>query len=135
MKLLFNLRVLLWSIVAELEYYLYPYKTTDPEIDQFYMVKDEKTGERYSIVEWMKIFDDKLDSIEDNYCFLMSEMRKVNKLDADVLELKNQIYKRNEKNLCRCSSLASAVYCPCVLPKREEVFRSKFTYFAKYFPL
>jgi len=97
-KLLFNLRVLLWSIVAELEYYLYPYKTTDPEMDQFYMVKDEKTGERYSIVEWMKIFDDKLDSIEDNYCFLMSEMRKVNKLDADVLELKNQIYKRNEKN-------------------------------------
>ena len=98
MKLLFNLRVLLWSIVAELEYYLYPYKTTDPEMDHFYMVKDEKTGERYSIVEWMKIFDDKLDSIEDNYCFLMSEMRKVNKLDADVLELKNQIYKRNEKN-------------------------------------
>jgi len=98
MKLLFNLRVLLWTIVSELEYRLYPYKTTEPEMDQFYMVKNEKTGERYSIVEWMKYFDDKLDSIEDNYCFLMSEMRKVSKLDADVLELKNQIYKRNEKN-------------------------------------
>lgn len=98
MKLLFKLRVLLWSVIAELEYNLYPYKTIDPEMDQFYMVKNEKTGERYSIVEWMKYFDDKLDSIEDNYCFLMSEMRKINKLDADVLELKNQIYKRNEKN-------------------------------------
>ena len=98
MKFLFNLRVLLWSLVAELEYHLYPYKTTDPEMDQFYMVKNEKTGERYSIVEWMKYFDDKLDLIEDNYCHLMSELRKVNKLDADVLELKNQIYKRNEKN-------------------------------------
>mgnify|MGYP000117111926 CR=1 FL=1 len=98
MKLLFGLRVLLWTIVSELEYRLYPYKTTNPEMDQFYMVKDEKTGERYSIVEWMKIFDDKLDSIEDNYCFLISEMGKLNKLDADVLELKNKIYKRNEKN-------------------------------------
>lgn len=98
MKLLFNLRVLLWTIASEIEYRLYPYKTTDPEMDQFYMVKDEKTGERYSIVEWMKIFDDKINSIEDNYCFLVSEMGKLNKLDADVLELKNQIYKRNEKN-------------------------------------
>jgi len=98
-KLLFNLRVLLWTIVSELEYFLYPYKTIDPEMDQFYMVKDERTGERYSIVEWMKIFDDKLDSIEDNYCYLMSELRKVNKLDADVLELKNEIYKTKTENL------------------------------------
>lgn len=93
MNLIFKLRVFLWTIVSELEYYLYPYKTTDPEMDQFYMVKNEKTGERYSIVEWMKHFDDKLDLIEDNYCYLMSELRKVNKLDADVLELKNKICK------------------------------------------
>lgn len=98
MKFIFNIRVFLWSIVAELEYILYPYKTIDPKMDDFYIIKDKETGEKYSIIEWVKKIDDKIDHIEDNYCFLMSEIRKVNKLDIDLLELKNEIYRKNEKN-------------------------------------
>ena len=97
MNFLFKIRVLLWTVESELEYRLYPYKTTDPEMDQFYMVKDQKTGERYSIVEWMKIFDERLDSMEDNFCYVSGEIRKLNKLDGDLLELKNKIYRNKDK--------------------------------------
>ena len=97
MNFLFKIRVLLWTVASELEYRLYPYKTTDPEMDQFYMVKDQKTGERYSIVEWMKIFDERLDSMEDNFCYVSGEIRKLNKLDGDLLELKKKIYRNKDK--------------------------------------
>jgi len=68
------------------------------KMDDFYIIKDKETGEKYSIIEWVKKIDDKIDHIEDNYCFLMSEIGKVNKLDIDLLELKNEIYRKNEKN-------------------------------------
>ena len=98
MNFLFKIRVFLWTIVSELEYILYPYKTTDPQMDHFYMVKNSETGERYSIMEWIKHFDERLDSMEDNFCYVSGEIRKLNKLDGDLLELKNKIYRNKEKN-------------------------------------
>tara|TARA_B100000902_G_C26981965_1_gene750712 strand:+ start:481 stop:774 length:294 start_codon:yes stop_codon:yes gene_type:complete len=97
MRFLFKFRVVLWSIVAELEHYLYPWKSVDPEMDQFLTVKDFQTGDRYSVLEVMKRFEQRLDNMEDNQCYLQSEIFKINKLDCDLLELKNKIYK-NENN-------------------------------------
>lgn len=98
MNLLFKVRVFLWTIVSEIENFLYPYRTTDPEMSEYYFIRNPKTGERYSIVEWIESYNDRMDSMEDNICLMMSEIRKLNKLDCDLIELKNKIYKNKEKN-------------------------------------
>lgn len=98
MRFLFELRVVLWSIVAELEYHLYPWKSVDPVMDEFLTVKDFETGDRYSVLEILKKFEERIDNMEDNQAYLQSEIFKINKLDADVLDLKNKIYRNKEKN-------------------------------------
>ena len=97
MRFLFELRVIVWSFVAELEYHLYPWKSADPEMDEFITVKDFETGERYSVLEILKRFEERLDNMEDTQAYIHSEIFKVNKLDADVLDLKNRII-RNVKD-------------------------------------
>ena len=47
MKLFFNIRVFLWHIAYEIENYLYPFEKQEPEIDYFYIVKNDETGEEY----------------------------------------------------------------------------------------
>jgi len=94
MNFLFKIRVFLWSIVSEIEYKLYPYKNSEPEVDYFYIVKNDATGEEYTILEWIKNFDNRLEKIEDNYLHINSNLNKVDKLDLDLLDLKNRIYKK-----------------------------------------
>lgn len=84
----------MWSIVSEIEYKLYPYKNSEPEVDYFYIVKNDATGEEYTILEWIKNFDNRLEKIEDNYLHINSNLNKVDKLDLDLLDLKNRIYKK-----------------------------------------
>lgn len=96
MKLLFNLRVQIWSLVHDLENILYPYKDREPEIDYYYIIKDDETKEEYTILEWIKFIDKRLERLEDNIVFINNELRKVDKLDLNVLDLKNIIHK-NER--------------------------------------
>ena len=51
-----NLRIILWGIVSELEQKLYPY---DNEDDYYYKIKNDETGEKYMIMDWIKSFDEK----------------------------------------------------------------------------
>lgn len=67
-----KLRIILWSIVAELEQKLYPYYNDD---DYYYEVKNDDTGEKYMIIEWIKSFDE-----------------RIIKLQEDMLWIKNKIY-------------------------------------------
>jgi len=94
MRLLFNIRVFLWSIVSEIEYRLYPYANSEPEVDYFYIIKNDATGEEYTVLEWIKNFNNRLEKIEDNYLHINSNLNKVDKLDLDLLDLKNRIYKK-----------------------------------------
>jgi hypothetical protein len=94
MNFLFKIRVFLWSIVSEIEYRLYPYKNSEPEVDYFYIVKNDATGEEYTVLEWIKNFDNRLEKIEDNYLHINANLNKVDKLDLDLLDLKNRIYKK-----------------------------------------
>jgi hypothetical protein len=96
MKLLFNIRVFLWNIVFELENFLYPYKDKEPEVDYYYIIKNDETGEKYSVLEWIKSFDKRMEKIEDNFLYVESELNKINKLDLEILKLKQII--KNEKN-------------------------------------
>lgn len=96
MKLLFNIRVFLWNIVFELENFLYPYKDKEPEVDYYYIIKNDETGEKYSVLEWIKSFDKRMEKIEDNIIFTHSELRKIEKLDLTVIELKKLIYKNKK---------------------------------------
>jgi hypothetical protein len=94
---IFKFRVLLWSFVSKLECFLYPYKNREPEIDYYYIVKNDETGEKYTILEWIKSLNQRLEKIEDDIVFVNNEMRKIDKLDLTIIELKKIIYK-NEKN-------------------------------------
>lgn len=96
MKFLFSVRVFLWSIIFELENFLYPYKDKDSEIDYYYIIKNDETGEKYSVLEWIKSLDRRMEKFEDNFLYVQSELNKINKLDLEILKLKQMI--KNEKN-------------------------------------
>lgn len=67
-----KIRIILWSIVADLEQRLYPYNYED---DYYYEIKNDDTGEKYMIIEWIKSFDE-----------------RIIKLQEDMLWIKNEIY-------------------------------------------
>ena len=93
MKLFFNIRVFLWHIAYEIENYLYPFEKQEPEIDYFYIVKNDETGEEYSVLDWIKSLNQRLEKVEDDIVFVNSELRKIDKLDLTLIELKKFIYK------------------------------------------
>lgn len=93
MKLFFNIRVFLWHIACEMENYLYPFEKQELEIDYFYIVKNDETGEEYSVLDWIKSLNQRLEKVEDNIVFVNDELRKIDKLDLTLIELKKFIYK------------------------------------------
>ena len=78
----FKFREWLWGIVADLEYLLYPYDM-DP-IDEYNIkVKDPDTGELYMVKEWIQNHDQKIERIQDEMIWVISEIHKLNALIND----------------------------------------------------
>jgi hypothetical protein len=101
MKLFLNLRIFLWHIAYEVENYLYPYKNEEPETDYFYIVKNDETGEEYTVLEWIKCLNQRVEKIEDDIVFINNELRKVDKLDLTLIELKKSFTKIKERRFIR----------------------------------
>jgi hypothetical protein len=76
-----KLRIILWHVVAELEYILYPWKDEDRPSAQ--------TISKYNLPE--ESFDEKL-----NYDWLKSHDEKINKLEQNIIELFDRINKLNK---------------------------------------
>lgn len=72
-----NLRIILWGIVSELEQKLYPY---DNEDDYYYEVKNDDTGEKYMIIEWVKSFDERITRLQDEMLWVKNELYNLNGL-------------------------------------------------------
>ena len=71
-------RVWLWGIVAELEYQLYPWKTTNPPqcIAQKYNLDSDYTQNLN--YDWLKSHDEKINKLEENMISLYKEIHKLN---------------------------------------------------------
>jgi hypothetical protein len=71
-----KMRIWLWQIVSELEQKLYPYENEDNN-DYYYTVKNDETGESYMIIEWIKSFDERIQRLQDEMLWVMSEIRRI----------------------------------------------------------
>ena len=71
-----KIRILLWSIVSDLEQRLYPYEKEDHN-DYYYTVKNEETGENYMMIEWIKSFDERIQRLQDEMLWVTNEIRRM----------------------------------------------------------
>jgi hypothetical protein len=75
----FNLRVFLWTIVAELEYHLYPWKDEQPpeDLSQKYNLSD-KTLEQNLQYDWIQSHDQKISRLQEEMIWVQKEIHKLN---------------------------------------------------------
>lgn len=73
-----SLRVWLWGIVAELEYQLYPWKTSTPPE---WVRPEHKIEENYTQNfndDWLKSHDDKISRLQQEMIWVTQEIHKLN---------------------------------------------------------
>ncbi len=75
----FNLRVFLWTIVAELEYILYPWKEESPpeDVSQKYNLSDTNFDHNISY-DWLKSHDEKITRLQEEIIWVQNEIHKLN---------------------------------------------------------
>lgn len=86
------LRISLWEIVSHWEAHLYPYH--DEEEDYYYKVKNDETGEEYMMIEWVKSFDERIQRLQDEMIFSLSEIRR---LSEENVGTTNNLYEIENK--------------------------------------
>ena len=69
-----KIRIFLWEIVSTIEQKLYPY---DGEDDFYYEIKNDETGEKYMIIDWIKSFDQKIIRLQDDMIWIRSEIQRI----------------------------------------------------------
>lgn len=79
-----KIRIFLWGIIAELEYHLYPWKTTKPPqwaIDRHNLDNGviSDLQDDYLYFEWLKTQEQKIQKIEKNINFILDEIEKLKK--------------------------------------------------------
>jgi uncharacterized protein (DUF433 family) len=77
--MLFNLRVFLWTIIAELEYILYPWKEENPpeDIAQKYNLSNTNLEQNLNY-DWLKSHDEKIERIQEEIIWIKNEIHKLN---------------------------------------------------------
>ena len=75
----FRLRVFLWTIVAELEYHLYPWKEEKPpeEIAQKYNLPETNLEQNLSY-DWLKSHDEKITRLQEEIIWVQNQIHKLN---------------------------------------------------------
>lgn len=76
--MLFNIRVFLWSAIAELEYILYPWKTKSPPE---WVRPEHKMPEDYEKNfndDWLKSHDEKINRLQQEMIWVQQEIHKLN---------------------------------------------------------
>jgi len=85
MILLHKIRILIWGIVAELEYILYPWKNEQPPQDIAYKYNldsypdYESTYNKNFHYDWLKSHEQKLNKIEENIIQIYKEIYELKK--------------------------------------------------------
>jgi len=77
--MLFRIRVFLWTIVAELEYLLYPWVDEKPPEDlaQKYNLP-ESSYEQNLHYDWVKSNGEKIDRLQEEMIWVQKEIHKLN---------------------------------------------------------
>jgi hypothetical protein len=77
--MLFNLRVFLWAIIAELEYILYPWKEENPPegIAQKYNLPNVNLEQNINY-DWLKSHDEKIERLQEEIIWVQKEIHKLN---------------------------------------------------------
>lgn len=77
--MLFRLRVFLWSVIAELEYHLYPWKQEDPpeEVAQKYNIQTVNYDQNFDY-DWLKSHDEKISRLQKEMLWVQKEIHKLN---------------------------------------------------------
>ncbi len=77
--MLFNLRVILWSIIAELEYRLYPWKDESPpeEVSKKYNLTDT-TIDQHLQYDWIQSQDQRIARLQEEMIWVQKEIHKLN---------------------------------------------------------
>ena len=75
----FNLRVFLWTIAAELEYSLYPWKEEKPptEVAQRYNLPETGYDQNLNY-DWLKSHDEKIARLQEEMIWVQQEIHKLN---------------------------------------------------------
>lgn len=76
-----KVRILLWYIVAELEYILYPWKDEDrPSIETITKYNlPEESFDNNLYYDWIKSQDQKIQKIEEDIIFLINTLKEIKK--------------------------------------------------------
>lgn len=83
----YNFRVFLWGVVAELEYHLYPWKTSDPpqwaverhNLDSNIKYDGDHEEDKIFYYDWIKSQDEKIRKIEENIIYLTNQINEMKK--------------------------------------------------------
>lgn len=85
---MFNeLRIWLWGLSSELEYKLYPWKTSTPPqwakerymIDNGEIFNDHKFNDNDLHYDWLKSHDDKLDRLQNEMVYVYEQLNLLDK--------------------------------------------------------
>lgn len=74
-----KLRIIIWSIVAELEYILYPWKCGEsppPEFIQKYNLYDSHFDENFNY-DWLKINDEKISRLQNEMLYVKKAIDEI----------------------------------------------------------
>tara|TARA_Y100000004_G_scaffold30567_1_gene31846 strand:- start:1736 stop:1987 length:252 start_codon:yes stop_codon:yes gene_type:complete len=74
---IYSIRVFLWGIVSELEYQLYPWKTTSPPE---WVKSEQKIEENYYQNfndDWLKAHDDKINRLQSEMIWVQQEIHRL----------------------------------------------------------
>lgn len=81
-----NIRVLLWHIVAELEYILYPWKNenvsppTQETITKYNL--PEQSFDSYFQYDWLKSHDEKINKLEEDMIWIRKQLFELEKTNG-----------------------------------------------------
>jgi len=76
----FKIRVFLWSIAAELEYFLYPWTEETPpkEITKKYNLPIEIDYDKNFYYDWIKSHEEKISRLQQEMIWTQKEIHKLN---------------------------------------------------------
>jgi len=77
-----KIKLLLWKLILNLESILNPYDKSD--LEYFLTVKDDFTGEKYLIVDWIKSHNEQIDRLQDEMVWVKYQINKMNSTKTDI---------------------------------------------------
>lgn len=77
-----NFRIFLWGLAVELEYWLYPYDS-NPEEDYYIKIKNDETGEKYFVMDWIKSHNDKIERLQDEMIWVKDQIRQLQQIQKE----------------------------------------------------